>query len=249
MPNLSFAPWRLQEDRAHTHHFPCPPHQPPTNSRPTFWPWMPAPSTICRWTAGNTAVASESPGRYLCNGIMVCHARTGLTLCATAVLTIPTWQAWPSWWRCPCVYAYTSQVSEATRMRELETANEDIWLKVTVYNSPTPLLLCATYRPPTSSATGCTAFCSHIEHSIRVAKSLKGHILIAGDMHIWTRSAQIGIEQTLLMLAERASTQYLTQCHITSPNLSLSPHTLCINGTHSPMAMKFRFLQYCSALV
>ena len=81
------------------------------------------------------------------------------------------------------VYVHTSQVSEATRMRELETAKEDIWLKITVYNSPTPLLLCATYRPPTSSATACTAFCSHIEHSIRVAKSLKGHILIAGDMN------------------------------------------------------------------
>ena len=31
------------------------------------------------------------------------------------------------------VYVHTSQVSEATRMRELETANEDIWLKVTVF--------------------------------------------------------------------------------------------------------------------
>ena len=81
------------------------------------------------------------------------------------------------------VYVHTSQVSEATRMRELETANEDLWLKVTVYNSPTPLLLRTTYRPPTSSATVCMAFCSHIEHSIRVAKSLKGHILIAGDMN------------------------------------------------------------------
>ena len=32
------------------------------------------------------------------------------------------------------VHAY--QVSEATRLRELETANEDLWLKVTVYNFP-----------------------------------------------------------------------------------------------------------------
>ena len=116
------------------------------------------------------------------------------------------------------VYVHTSQVSEATRMRELETANEDIWLKVTVYNSPTPLLLCATYRPPTSSATACTAFCSHIEHSIRVAKSLKGHILIAGDMNAkcsdWYRAD----------ITDACG----ESLNITSPNLSLSPHTLTL---------------------
>ena len=64
-------------------------------------------------------------------------------------------------------YVNSNMTTNITRLTNLETTNEDLWLLIQPSTSPTPLLTCVIYRSPTSDQE---AFLQELETSIRLMR-------------------------------------------------------------------------------
>ena len=79
-----------------------------------------------------------------------------------------------------CIYVNDELVSAACRRTDLESSNEDLWIKLTITALSSPLMVCTSYRPPNSAIS---QYARELEKSVATVKQMQCSMIITGDMN------------------------------------------------------------------
>ena len=77
------------------------------------------------------------------------------------------------------IYVRTEAVADVTRQPNLETENEDLWLKLS-FGQGHYLMLATMYRPPDQDVS---QFILNVEQSVSSAKQMSSYCIITGDFN------------------------------------------------------------------